>query len=112
MSNRHCTENGLRGPRLAILTPPSTKKRALILWSMALKTDNQVLKWINLDARSLLRPCSRQMASPILYEVNTRLWLRELSEKFGHPITLANVPESEIALWKELGFTHIWLMGL
>jgi len=27
-------------------------------------------------------------------------------------VTLANVPESEIADWQRLGFTHIWLMGV
>jgi hypothetical protein len=52
------------------------------------------------------------MRSPILYEINTRVWLRELSNSAGHPVTLADIPESEIATWKELGFTHIWLMGV
>lgn len=52
------------------------------------------------------------MAAPILYEVNTRVWLRELSEREGRPVTLADVPESEITRWKNLGFTHIWLMGV
>jgi glycosidase len=49
---------------------------------------------------------------PILYEINTRCWLRELSEKLGQPVTLANVPDSEFANWQRLGFTHIWLMGV
>ena len=52
------------------------------------------------------------MPSPILYEINTRVWLSELSARAGHPVTLADIPESEIVGWKELGFTHIWLMGL
>ena len=52
------------------------------------------------------------MPHPLLYEVNTRCWLRALSEKTGTAITLANVPESELAGWKKLGFTHIWLMGV
>jgi hypothetical protein len=52
------------------------------------------------------------MSAPILYEINTRVWLRELSERTGRAVTLADVPESEIARWKELGFTHIWLMGV
>jgi Alpha amylase, catalytic domain len=49
---------------------------------------------------------------PLLYEVNTRCWLRALSEKTGTAITLANVPDSEPAGWRKLGFTHIWLMGV
>src|SRR5262249_54924161 len=49
---------------------------------------------------------------PLLYEINTRCWLRELSEQHQAPITLANVPESEFEEWQRLGFTHLWLMGL
>ena len=49
---------------------------------------------------------------PILYEINTRCWLRELSEKRSSSITLANVPETLFAGWQKLGFTHIWLMGV
>ena len=52
------------------------------------------------------------MLAPLLYEVNTRVWLRELSEREGRTITLAEVPDAEIERWKELGFTHIWLMGV
>jgi hypothetical protein len=52
------------------------------------------------------------MPHPLLYEVNTRCWLRALSGKSGTTITLANVPDSELARWQALGFTHIWLMGV
>jgi glycosidase len=52
------------------------------------------------------------LPSPLLYEINTRCWLRALSEKNGTTITLANVPDSELAGWQKLGFTHIWLMGV
>jgi hypothetical protein len=52
------------------------------------------------------------MTAPILYEVNTRVWLRELSEQAGRTVTLADVPDSEIEQWQRLGFTHIWLMGV
>jgi glycosidase len=38
--------------------------------------------------------------------------LRELSERTGNPLTLANVPASEFDQWQSLGFTHIWLMGV
>ena len=51
-------------------------------------------------------------AHPLLYEINTRCWLRELSEKLKRPITLANVPDSEFTQWQKLGFSHIWLMGV
>ncbi|HOX59884.1 MAG TPA: alpha-amylase family glycosyl hydrolase [Candidatus Paceibacterota bacterium] len=52
------------------------------------------------------------MTSPLLYEVNTRCWLRALSELSSTRITLANVPESEFFRWQQFGFTHIWLMGV
>ena len=48
---------------------------------------------------------------PILYEINTRCWLRELSEDFGRAITLATVPEQYFEQCRRFGFTHIWLMG-
>ena len=48
----------------------------------------------------------------MLYEINTRCWLRGLSEKGGAAVTLANVPVAEFAGWQEMGFTHIWLMGV
>ena len=52
------------------------------------------------------------MASPILFEVNTRAWLRELSARAGRPLTLLDVPDSEIDRWRKLGITHVWLMGV
>ena len=52
------------------------------------------------------------MTQPLLYEINTRCWLAELSEKHGAKISLANIPESEFAEWEKFGFTHIWLMGV
>jgi len=52
------------------------------------------------------------MDYPLLYEVNTRCWLRDLSDKSAVPVTLGNVPDIEFARWQKLGFTHIWLMGV
>jgi len=52
------------------------------------------------------------MSHPLLYEINTRCWLRDLSHKQDRNVTLADVPETEIRRWQELGFTHIWLMGV
>ena len=52
------------------------------------------------------------MTHPLLYEINTRCWLRELSRAHGGEITLANVPESEFTGWRRHGFTHLWLMGV
>jgi hypothetical protein len=52
------------------------------------------------------------MPHPLLLELNTRCWLRGLSDRLGRPVTLATVPAKEIASWKKRGFTHVWLMGV
>src|SRR2546430_17253202 len=49
---------------------------------------------------------------PLVYEINTRCWLRELSTPSGQPATLGSVPDAEFERWRDLGFTHIWLMGV
>ncbi len=49
---------------------------------------------------------------PLIYEINTWVWLAELSAHFHQPITLANVPTEtldELATW---GFNVIWMMGV
>ena len=50
--------------------------------------------------------------NPLVYEINTRCWLTELSQKAGDRLTLADVPDGEFAFWQRCGFTHIWLMGV
>src|SRR5881628_2792180 len=52
------------------------------------------------------------MNHPLLYEINTSCWLNELSQKQNQPITLSNVPKEQFARWQNLGWTHIWLMGV
>jgi len=49
---------------------------------------------------------------PLIYEINTVVWLRELGEAAGHSVSLATVPA---ASWDEiaaLGFDAVWLMGV
>jgi hypothetical protein len=49
---------------------------------------------------------------PLIYEINTVVWLREVGEAAGRPVTLASVPA---AVWDEigaLGFDAVWLMGV
>jgi glycosidase len=52
------------------------------------------------------------VSHPLLYEINTRCWLAELSSRAGRRLTLAEVPDSEFEFWERCGFTHIWLMGV
>ena len=49
---------------------------------------------------------------PVVYEINTRIWLRELSQREQRPVTLATVPAEEIARLDALGFDAVWLMGV
>ena len=52
------------------------------------------------------------MSHPLLYQINTRCWLQDLSARHKRDVTLATVPEQEFAFWQKSGFTHIWLMGV
>ena len=52
------------------------------------------------------------MTHPLVYEINTRCWLRDLAVQLDRPVTLESVPDTEIERWKNLGFTHVWLMGV
>ncbi len=52
------------------------------------------------------------MDRPLVFEINTRCWLAQLTENAGSPITLAAVPDEEFISWTQRGFTHIWLMGV
>ena len=53
-----------------------------------------------------------QPYNPMLFEINTQVWLNELSRRFQRPITLGNVPDEEWARLKELGVDYVWLMGV
>ena len=51
-------------------------------------------------------------ANPKIYEINTWVWLNHLSRKCKRDITLANVPENELAELAEWRFDAVWLMGV
>ncbi len=50
--------------------------------------------------------------NPCIYEINTRLWLKELSVKYGRGINLATVPTEVLSSISSLGFDAVWLMGV
>lgn len=50
--------------------------------------------------------------NPHILEINTRSWLKRLSEQYGRQITLANIPEENLQKIKEPGFDAVWLMGV
>jgi glycosidase len=49
---------------------------------------------------------------PIIYEINTWVWLYELSQEQGRDITLANIPEKEWETIASLGVDAVWFMGV
>jgi len=49
---------------------------------------------------------------PVIYEINTWVWLNELSRKHGAAITLASVLDEEWDAIAALGIDAVWLMGV
>jgi glycosidase len=49
---------------------------------------------------------------PLIYEINTWVWLRELGEAEGRRVTLADVPAPAWDDLAALGFDAVWLMGV
>ncbi len=49
---------------------------------------------------------------PSLYQINTRVWLREFGRASGHPATLDDVPDAELDRLAALGFDWIWLLSV
>jgi glycosidase len=49
---------------------------------------------------------------PVIYEINTWVWLNELGQKCGRPVTLATVPPDEWDRLAALGFDAVWFMGV
>ncbi len=51
-------------------------------------------------------------SNPLLYEINTWVWLAELRQRYRQPLTLANLPDE---IFEDLASLHIdavWLMGI
>jgi Alpha amylase, catalytic domain len=49
---------------------------------------------------------------PFIYEINTWVWLDELSRRAGATVDLASVPDVEWESIASLGFDAVWLMGV
>jgi hypothetical protein len=49
---------------------------------------------------------------PLLYQVNTRVWLTELSELAGRKATLDDIPDSELDRFVASGFDWIWFLSV
>ncbi|HVO25614.1 MAG TPA: alpha-amylase family glycosyl hydrolase [Candidatus Margulisiibacteriota bacterium] len=49
---------------------------------------------------------------PSLYQINTRVWLTELSQALGRRATLDDIPDAEIDHLAEMGFDWIWFLSV
>jgi Alpha amylase, catalytic domain len=49
---------------------------------------------------------------PVLYQINTRVWLTELSRVLGRRATLDDIPDAELDRLAGLGFDWVWLLSV
>jgi hypothetical protein len=50
--------------------------------------------------------------NPVIYEINTWVWLNELSQKYHKSVNLATVPDEEWDQIASFGFDAAWFMGV
>src|SRR5215467_1835818 len=53
-----------------------------------------------------------RVAYPSLYQVNTRVWLTELSQVVGRKATLDDIPDAELDRIAERGFDLVWFLSV
>ena len=49
---------------------------------------------------------------PSLYQINTRVWLTELSQRLGRRATLDDIPDAVLDRVAEMGFDWIWFLSV
>jgi hypothetical protein len=49
---------------------------------------------------------------PLLYQINTRVWLTELSRTLGRTATLDDIPDDELDRLANTGFDWVWLLSV
>ncbi len=49
---------------------------------------------------------------PALYQINTRVWLTDLSRRLGRRATLDDVPDAELDDLAEIGVDWVWLLSV
>jgi len=52
------------------------------------------------------------MQHPLLYQLNTRIYLRERSAALGRPATFADIPDTLLDQLKTLGYEWLYLLGI
>ena len=54
----------------------------------------------------------KQPNYPSLCQVNTRVWLTEISERIGRHATLDDIPDEDLDRFVDLGFDWIWFLSI
>jgi len=49
---------------------------------------------------------------PSLYQINTRVWLTELSRSLGRAATLDDIPDAELDRLAQSGFDWVWMLSV
>jgi len=49
---------------------------------------------------------------PSLYQINTRVWLTQLSRELGRPATLDDIPDADLDRLADTGFDWIWFLSV
>ena len=65
-----------------------------------------------LDAAPTGPPVAKAPLYPSLYQINTRVWLTELSRTLGRPATLDDIPDAELDRLAAIGFDWVWLLSV
>jgi glycosidase len=49
---------------------------------------------------------------PLIYQINTRVWLTEFSRTLGRPATLDDIPDAELDQLVQMGFDWLWFLSV
>jgi len=52
------------------------------------------------------------LLDPSLYQINTRVWLTELSRALGRPAALDDVPDAKLDRLAAMGFDWVWMLSV
>jgi len=54
----------------------------------------------------------KDIQSPLLLQINTRIWLTELSRKLKKVLTLDDIPDTELDQLEAKGFDWVWMLSV
>ena len=83
--------------------PPSRMERPTVEVNVAV---------IRIAALAAVRIDMHSPLYPSLYQINTRVWLTELSHALGRPATLDDIPDAELDRLATMGFDWIWFLSV